>query len=97
VVKQKRNYHRPYNAQRIRAVLTETLTTRRRDNLIEAAKENVVSPVLNPLFWFASSEELTRPAPHGKKTLPRYLVEPHVMITNIWKSCVDDKPLNLSA
>ena len=57
-----------------------------------------VSPVLNPLFWFASSEELTRPGPHGKKTLPRYLVKPHVIFTNIWwKSCVDDKPLNLSA
>src|SRR5207237_9939172 len=97
ILKSTLNRQAPYNMQRIRAVLTETTTSRWRDNLIEAAKENIISPKPNPLFWFASSEDLTAPTAEGKKTVPRYLVQPEVIFTNVSKTSVDVNTLNLSA
>jgi len=95
IVKQQRNRQAPYNVQRIRAVLTETITTKWRDALRKAAAHPIVSKTPSPLFWFASSEELTASVQEGKKTVPRYLVQPEIIFTPIWRSCVDDKTFKL--
>lgn len=92
IVKQQRNQHPPYNAPRIRAVLTETTETRWAGNLREAAKENVVSPKPCPLFWFTSSAALT-----GLDGQRRYLNEPEIIFERMWHDPTTDKAFDLSA
>jgi hypothetical protein len=71
-----------HNVQAIRAVLTESTSAQGAQNL--------------PLFWFTTSEILTKPVPAGKKTLPLYLQEPECVFKRIWASPADDKFLNLA-
>jgi hypothetical protein len=95
----KQNLHRSmgcYNVHGIRAVLVESTGSQWAHNLREAAKENVVSPKPSPLFWFTTSELLTKPTPDGKRTLPLYLVQPEVIFKRIWADPVQDKFLNLA-
>lgn len=95
----KQNLHRRsegYNVHGIRAVLVESTSSQWAHNLREAAKENVVSPKPSPLFWFTTSELLTKPTPDGKRTLPLYLVQPEVIFKRLWADPVQDKFLNLA-
>ena len=95
----KQNLHRTmgcYNVHGIRAVLTESTTSQWAHNLRQAAKENVVSPKPSPLFWFTTSELLTKPTASGKRTLPLYLVQPEVIFKRIWADPVQDKFFNLA-
>lgn len=85
-----------YNVPSIRAVLTESTGMQWASNLREAAKHPIVSPKPSPLFWFTTSELLTKPTPAGKRTVPLYLVKPEVIFQNIWASPVADKFLNLA-
>jgi len=94
----KKNLQRlaPYNVHGIRAVLTETNTMQWAHNLREAAKHPIVSPKPSPLFWFTTSELLTKPVPAGKRTVPLYLQEPETIFKRIWASPSEDKFLNLA-
>ena len=85
-----------YNVPSIRAVLTETTSTTWRDNLREAARHPIVSKKPSPLFWFTTSEVLTKPTPAGKRTVPLYLQQPEVLFTRIWADPVQEKFLNLA-
>ena len=88
----KHNLHRPmpYNVHAIRAVLTESTTSKWANKLREAAEENIVSPNPSPLFWFTSSEAFTDLVPNGKRPAPRYLLQPEVVFKRIWHTPVDD-------
>ncbi len=68
------HYH--FVVKAIRAVLTESTSAQWAQNLREAAKRPIVSARPSPLFWFTTSEILTKPMPGGKKTVPLYLQEP---------------------
>jgi hypothetical protein len=95
----KQNRHRnaePYNVHAIRAVLTESTSANWAQNLREAAKHPIVSARPSPLFWFTTSEILTKPVPAAGKTLPLYLQEPECVFKRIWASPADDKFLNLA-
>jgi hypothetical protein len=65
-----------YNVHGIRAVLTESTTNQWAHNLRQAAKEPIVSPRPSTLFWFTTSELLTKPTAAGKRTEPLYLQQP---------------------
>jgi hypothetical protein len=56
----------------------------------------IVSEKPSPLFWFASSEDITAPVPEGKKTVPRYLAQPEVIFSRLWRGCVDNNAFNLA-
>ena len=95
----KQNLHRSlgcYAVHGIRAVLTESTSSQWAHNLRQAAKENVVSPRPSPLFWFTTSELITKPTPYGKRTVPLYLLQPEVIFKRIWADPVQDKFLNLA-
>lgn len=100
VVKQNRHRTAPYNVHSIRAVLTESTSSQWAHNLREAAKENVVSPKPSPLFWFTTSELLTKPqtiTTTGRpRQVPLYLLQPEAVFKRIWASPADDKLLNLA-
>src|SRR5437762_4566019 len=71
IVKQNRQrVAAPYTVHAIRAVLTESTTSQWAHNLR-------LKP--SPLFWFTTSELLTKPTPAGKRTVPLYLVQPEVI------------------
>jgi len=80
----------------IRAVLTESTTNQWAQNLRVAARHPVVSPKPSPLFWFTSSELLTKPVPAGKRTIPLYLDQPEVIFKRIWADPVQEKLFNLA-
>jgi len=95
----KNNFQRTaaaYQVHSIRAVLTETTSTKWRNTLRQAAAHPIVSKKPSPLFWFASSEDITAPVPEGKKTVPRYLVQPEVIFSRLWHGCVDNNAFNLA-
>jgi len=96
IVKQQLQRQPPYNVHAIRAVLTESTAMRWAHNLRMAARDPVVSPKPSPLFWFTTSEVLTKPVPAGKRTIPLYLDKPETIFKNIWANPVEDKFLNLS-
>jgi hypothetical protein len=77
-------------------VLTETTAMQWAQNLREAARHQIVSPKPSPLFWFTTSEILTKPKAHGGRQVPRYLLEPEVIFERIWANPVEDKFLNLA-
>jgi hypothetical protein len=85
----------PYNVPSIRAVLTESIDTNWADTLRRAAQEPVVSPKPSPLFWFTSSEAFTALVLAGGRQLPRFLVEPEIILQRIWHTPVNDKPFSL--
>jgi len=85
-----------YNVHAIRAVLTEATGMQRAHNLREAARQPIVAPKPSPLFWFTTSELLTKPVPAGKRTIPLYLQEPEVIFKRIWANPIEDKFLNLA-
>jgi hypothetical protein len=95
----KNNFQRttaPYNVHIIRAVLTESTNSQWAQNLREAARHPIVSRNPSPLFWFTTSELLTKPTPAGSKTLPLFLTQPETTFKRIWASPADDKLLNLA-
>jgi hypothetical protein len=96
IVKQQRQRTDPcYNVRGIRAVLTETTGMQWAHNLREAARRRVVSPKPSPLFWFTTSEILTKPEVHDGRQVPRYLMAPEAVFERIWANPVEDKFLNL--
>ncbi len=86
----------PYNIHAIRAVLTESTTSQWAHNLREAARHPLVSPKPSPLFWFTTSELLTKPVPAGKRTIPLYLEQPEAVFKRIWANPVENKLFNLA-
>ena len=97
IVKQQRQRTAaPYNVPSIRAVLTETTGMNWAQKLREAARHPIVSPKPSPLFWFTTSEILTKPTPQGSRNVPLYLKQPEVLFTRIWADPVQDKFLNLA-
>jgi hypothetical protein len=85
-----------YAVQGIRAVLTETTAMQWAQNLREAARHPIVSPKPSPLFWFTTSEVITKPKTHGGRQVPRFLLEPEVIFERIWANPVEDKFFNLA-
>ena len=97
IVKQQRQRSTPvYSVPAIRAVLTETTAMQWAHNLRESAKHPIVSPKPSPLFWFTTSELLTKPMPAGERSEPLYLNQPETVFTRIWADPVQDKFLNLA-
>ena len=97
IVKQQRQRTTPpYSVHSIRAVLTETTGMQWAQNLRDAAKHPIVSPKPSPLFWFTTSELLTKPTPAGKRSVPLYLQQPEVLFTRIWADPVQDNFFNLA-
>jgi hypothetical protein len=85
-----------YNVHSIRAVLTESTTSQWAHNLREAARHPIVSPKPSPLFWFTTSELLTKPVPAGNRTVPLYLVQPETIFKRIWANPTEEKFFNLA-
>ena len=86
-----------YGVHSIRAVLTESTTSQWADNLRDAARHPIVSPKPSPLFWFTTSELLTKPMPGaGNRTVPLYLEQPETILKRIWSNPVEGKFLNLA-
>lgn len=85
-----------YAVHGIRAVLTESTGMQWAQNLREAARHLIVSPKPSPLFWFTTSEVLTKPKAHGSRQVPRYLLEPEVIFERIWADPIENKFFNLA-
>ena len=85
-----------YGVHGIRAVLTESTTNQWAQNLRVAARHPIVSPKPSPLFWFTSSELLTKPVADGKRTIPLYLQQPEAVFKRIWADPVQEKFFNLA-
>ena len=97
IVKQQRQRSEAvYNVHGIRAVLTESTSMKWAHNLREAARHPIVSPKPSPLFWFTTSELLTKPVPAGSRTVPLYLQQPEAIFRRIWANPVEDKFWNLA-
>ncbi len=93
VVKQKLQ-QQFYGADRIRAVLTETVDDEWAERLRQAANSVTVSGAKpSALFWFTTSrlftEEIIQEGSQSK-TIPTYLARPDVILKKIWASPVDD-------
>lgn len=93
VVKQKLHLQY-YGANRIRAVLTETVDDDWAESLRQAARSVTVSGAKpSPLFWFTTSrfftEEMFQEG-SASKTIPTYLQRPDIVLKHIWASPVDD-------
>jgi hypothetical protein len=85
-----------YGVHGVRAVLTESTSMQWAQNLREAARHQVVSPKPSPLFWFTTSELLTKPTTHGGRQVPRYLLEPEVIFERIWANPTENRFFNLA-
>ena len=68
----------------IRAVLIESTSSQWAHNLREAARHPLVLPKPSSLFWFTTSELLTRPVQAGGRTVPLCLEEPETIFKRIW-------------
>ena len=64
--------------------------------LRQAARHPIVSGKPSPLFWFTTSEVLTKPVAADKRQLPLYLEQPGVNFKRIWANPVEDKFFNLA-
>jgi len=95
IVKHQLQRQAPYSVHAIRAVLTESLTNRWAQNLREAARHPIVSGKASPLFWFTSSELLTKPTPNGARSIPLYLKEPETIFKRIWANPSEEKFFSL--
>jgi len=95
IVKSQMQRQAPYNVHGIRAVLTESIGKQWAQNLREAARDPIVSGKPSPLFWFTTSELLTKPTPAGKRTIPLYLKEPEVIFKRIWANPSEAKFFSL--
>ena len=87
----KNSQHPKWGVSRIRAVLTETPTTRWRDRLREAARHPIVSGgVGSPLFLFTASSLLSEPRTHPRR--PRFITEPTRIFERVWLTPDSDDP-----
>jgi len=77
-------------------VLIETTKGTWAENLREAARHPMVSgPKPSPMFWFTTSELLTKPVEVKEgtrtRTIQRYLNEPDIILKRIWATPAEDK------
>lgn len=97
IVKQQRQRTEScYGVHGIRAVLIESTDMHWAHNLRLAARHPIVSPKPSPLFWFTTSEVLTKLVPATGRQIPLYLEQPEVIFRRIWASTVEDTFLNLA-
>lgn len=85
-----------YGIHGFRAVLIESTDMHWAHALRQAARHPIVSGRPSPLFWFTTSEVLTKPTSAGKRQLPLYLEQPEVIFKRIWANPVEEKFFNLA-
>lgn len=98
ILRQKHKQHlaRHYGVQRIRAVLTETISDEWATTLrLSAASHPMIAPKPSGLFWFTTSRLLTHgpqsaSASDEPRQLPYYLTNPQIILNSIWATPADE-------
>ncbi len=87
-VKRQQKHRAAYGVHAIRAVLIETTDEGRARKLMDAALDPMVTGQRRTgLFWFTITPLFTEPRQlgnHQSRPVPRYLVEPEVILGRIW-------------